>query len=54
MITWKKVGLGLVCLLGLCAAAYWRAAGAAGRHTGIPDDTLAVQAAASAAPTHSP
>ena len=28
--------------------AYWRAAGAAGRHAGIPDDTLAVQAAASA------
>ena len=48
MITWKKVGLGLVCLLGLCAAAYWRAAGAADRHAGIPDDTLAVQAAASA------
>ena len=48
MITWKRVGLGLVFLLGLCAAAYWRAAGAADRHTGIPDDTLAVQAAASA------
>ena len=48
MITWKRVGLGLVFLLGLCAAAYWRAAGAAGQHAGIPDDTLAVQAAASA------
>ena len=48
MITCKRVGLGLVFLLGLCAAAYWRAAGAAGRHAGIPDDTLAVQAAASA------
>lgn len=46
MTGWKKGMLGILCLLGLCAAAYGRAVCAAGQHAAIPDDALAVQASA--------